>query len=937
MTYSTCRRCFSVLTAAALAALSLAPLSAQQTGTVEGTVQAADGTALGGATVTVRGTNLGSLVRPDGTYRIEDVPAGSHTVRVQSLGYRSASQTVQVRAGVTATADFTLELDPLSMEELVVTGTATGTQKLQATYAVTTVNTEKISQRSPQSTADMVEAIPGFHVEGSGGVGGNNVFARGIPQPGSFRFISVQEDGLPVFQAPELAFLNVDELYRVDETVSTMEAVRGGTATIFASNAPGGLINFVSKTGGEELDGVAKLTVGDYSQLRADFNYGGPLLDQDDWRFNVGGFYRFDEGVRDPGFPANRGGQLKANITKLLDDGYIRFRGKYLNDRNIFYLPIPVRGGNCAPLSEQPDPATPCEVRDEDIEEVAGFDPNYGTMTTIDAARVQVPVPGGGTLEHNLRNGVQAELTQFGGDIQLGLGDGWTVRNNFRVMSGTVDFNAIFSLSNPTTAEAFAQSQVDDLGGTGFQYSVAHTGEAVTPSSLPAGNPATNGLVVEAGWWNVQRPFNMFANELRVTKEFEEANNTLTGAFYFTDFSSDEDWNFNNVLLDVQAGDGNHPRLLDLTVTGTPDGAVQVTDDGFTSYGAFYRNAANNGHAFVGWLQDEWSPHEQVDLDLGLRFESRTLTGNTEVLGTFDLGGPTLADDAVTWGTGEFKPYSETYDELAVSAGVNVDVVPDRVAVFARGTEGYRTPDFDQFAEQTAEDTEISRPATEEVQQYEAGLKYSSPTLGAFVTGFWSKLDNTPFSDEVVDETTGNLVPLDLLADSETFGVETEVVWEPIPGARLDVTSTIQNPEINNLRFDGPPVGGVTDEELAQLDGNQVTRIPKFILSATPSYETELPGNRSFAIFGTWRHLGDRFNDFANRNLLPDYSRFDAGVDFGIASDVTLQARVQNITNSIGLTEGNPRVGQILGAPSELRMARPILGRSFRFSLVYGL
>lgn len=932
------RRHVSVLaTTAAMLALAVLPLSSQQTGTVEGTVQAADGAALGGATVTVQGTDLGTLVRPNGSYTLEGVPSGSHTVRVQSLGYRSASRTVQVRAGATVTADFTLQLDPLSMEDLVVTGTATEVRKLDATYAVTTVNTEQISQRSPRSTADMVEAIPGFHVEGSGGVGGNNVFARGIPQPGSFRFISVQEDGLPVFQAPELAFLNVDQLYRVDETVSTMEAVRGGTATIFASNAPGGLINFVSKTGGEELDGVAKLSVGDYSHLRADFNYGGPLLDQDDWRFNVGGFYRFDDGVRDPGFPANRGGQLKANVTKLLDNGYIRLRGKYLNDRNIFYLPIPVQGGNCAPISQQPDPATPCEVRTEEISPVSGFDSNYGTMTTIDAGRAQIPVPGGGTLEHNLRNGVQAEITQVGGDIQLDLGEGWTVRNNFRVMSGTVDFNAVFSLSNPTTAQAFAQSQMAAVGGTGFQYSVAHTGQNVAASELPAANPASNGLVVEAGFWNVNRPFNMFANELRVTKEFEEANNTLTGAFYVTDFSSDELWNFNNMLLDVQAGDGNHPRLLDLTVTGAPGGPVQVTDDGFTGYGAFYRNAANNGHAFVGWLQDEWAPTEQLSFDLGLRFENRTLTGNTEVLGTFDMGGPTLADDAVTWGTGEFKPYSETYDEIAISAGVNVDVVPDRVAVFARGTEGYRTPDFDQFAEQTGADEPISRPETEEVQQYEAGLKYSSPTLGAFVTGFWSQLDNTPFSDEVVDETTGNLVPLNLLADSETIGLETELVWEPLPGARLDVTSTIQNPEITNLRFDGAPVGGVTDAELAQLDGNQVTRIPKFIFSATPSYETELPGNRTFAVFGTWRHLGDRFNDFANRNLLPDYSRFDAGVDFGIASDVTLQARVENITNSVGLTEGNPRVGQILGAPSELRMARPILGRSFRFSLVYGL
>ena len=55
----------------------------------------------------------------------------------------------------------------------------------------------------------------------------------------------------------------------------------------------------------------------------------------------MGGFYRYDHGVRDPGFPGIRGGQLKANVTRLLDNGYLRFSVKYLDDRNQFILPLP--------------------------------------------------------------------------------------------------------------------------------------------------------------------------------------------------------------------------------------------------------------------------------------------------------------------------------------------------------------------------------------------------------------------------------------------------------------------------------------------------------------------------------------------------------------------------------------------------------------------
>jgi hypothetical protein len=65
-------------------------------------------------------------------------------------------------------------------------------------------------------------------------------------------------------------------------------------------------------------------------------NTNGPL--GDDWRFNVGGFYRYDHGVRDPGFPGISGGQVKASITRLLPNGYFRLTGKYINDRNQFIL-----------------------------------------------------------------------------------------------------------------------------------------------------------------------------------------------------------------------------------------------------------------------------------------------------------------------------------------------------------------------------------------------------------------------------------------------------------------------------------------------------------------------------------------------------------------------------------------------------------------------
>ncbi len=297
--------------------LPLFILWAQGTGTVRGTVQDTQGNPLIGANVYLQGTIYGSSTDEDGTFFIKDVPAGDYTIVAEYISYKTQKKKISVSAGETVTVNFSMPTDVLNFSEVVVTGMVNPKQKIESSVAITTVNPQEIETRAPRNTADLLKAIPGFYVESSGGEGGNNLFARGIPADGSFRYVSLQEDGLPVFEDGELMFGNADLFMRVDETVDRLEAVRGGTASIFASNAPGGIVNFVSKTGGSTLKGLAKFTIGDYGLYRSDVNIGGPLSEH--WRFNIGGFYRVDDGIRPPGFTANQGGQIKGNFTRLLD------------------------------------------------------------------------------------------------------------------------------------------------------------------------------------------------------------------------------------------------------------------------------------------------------------------------------------------------------------------------------------------------------------------------------------------------------------------------------------------------------------------------------------------------------------------------------------------------------------------------------------------
>ena len=84
-------------------------------------------------------------------------------------------------------------------------------------------------------------------------------------------------------------------------------------------------------------------------------------------------------------------------------------------------------------------------------------------------------------------------------------------------------------------------------------------------------------------------------------------------------------------------------------------------------------------------------------------------------------------------------------------------------------------------------------------------------------------------------------------------------------------------------------------------------------------------------------YYSDRYADAANTQFLPAYTVVDMSVRYNISDNLTFYLTGNNLTDAIGLTEGNSRSGELLssqaGAP--VYLARPIVGRTFRKSLLY--
>ncbi len=885
---------FLVLTVVVAGGLAL-PTATLAQGTISGSVTDQDGAPIGFAQVSIQGTDLGTVADQSGAYTIRGVPAGSHVVQTTVLGYRTQTATVQVPDGGSATQDFALGQDYLGMEAIVATAQRTPRLKLETSTAVTTLTPRDIQRDAPRSTADLLKVVPGFYVESSGGEVGGNLFARGLPADGSFRYVALLEDGMPVYDSTELSFVNADIFVRVDDNIQSVEAVRGGSAALFGSNAPGGLINFISKTGGPATTGTFDVKAAQAGLVRLDGNVNGPLSESG-WRYSLGGFYRYDDGIRDPGFAASKGGQIKANVTKAFNGGYVRVYGKYLNDRNIFYLPLP--------LENPTDPSF-----------VEGF-PDDGTLTSEEGVGKQVPFPDGSTLTLNLDDGQYQNGGSFLVDLGFDLGNDWSVQNAFRYMNIDHHWNAMlpFDLQD---ADTWAQGFVDDTPN-GASYSLTYTdnGQAFDTA---------NGLVNLAGEWFIKLPMTSVSDQVQLKKV--AGRHDFTVGTYLSHYTADPTWHFNDVVTNVQ----NAPRFLDLAVRNAAGDVIrQVTDEGFRQYLSLYLNAEQSVNLAAFFLGDDIDVTDRFDLDLGVRVEHDAFDIKNEDTGSFDVqGGTTDATTGLNFGTGEFTQTNRDFTEWAYSAGGNYRV-NDYVSIYGRGTSGYKMPILDNVRSAGDE----GALEVEKVAQVEGGLKVGSPKLGLSAVAYWLRIKNFPSGDVVIDPDTGATeFVTNFAGEARTIGTELEVVTAPVPNLRLNGTATFQNPEYQEFIVQSSSTCANPVGEKCDLAGNRVRRIPQVLLDVGATVDI---GNAS--VNGDWSFIGERFSNNENTITLDSYNVIDLGAEYRLVDfGVTLSLALKNVADAgpDALTEGNPRLDESRPAQSQLFLARPILPRRLEGGISY--
>jgi hypothetical protein len=791
-----------------------------------------------------------------------------------------------------------------NLETVVVTGSAIsgGVKKLEASYNIVTANEEEIRNSNPKSTADLLKISPGMWPESSGGQTGANIEIAGFPGGGDAPYFTTQLMGSPLYGMPTLSFFETSSIFRLDDTIRSVEILQGGPSVVFAGAQIGATANYMLKTGSETPSGDLGLTYGDEGLYRLDGFYGFKI--SEGWYGSFGGFYRVSDGVRDPQFNADEGGQLTATLKRESDKGDLILYARYLDDKNQFITPIPV-----------------VQTGTDQFHAFPGFDPLDSTYNSEALRHVRLDGFPGGPTTADLANGRGAQMIFLGANYDYEFDNGWAISDKFLFNSGDVDTNALFSGSNPALLNDELYTIPTDLGGLGLPLNSA-TARFRDGTIVPA-----NQQVIHQGWWSIRKDLEQFNNDLRLSKEVFDGN-TLTVGLYTVYYTMDDKWGLGNQMMMT-----NEPNARPITVSyiGTDGLLHQKTDEqGFLDNGGF--PIAHTGHAFnkALYLSDSWRIDKWL-LDASVRYENQEATSRLCHLTNRALDNDPLTDynNSVPAcdGTIQIADYDANFTSWTVGANYSFT---DSMASYVRVNRGGHFLDFDNGI-RTSHDQGGRFDPIQVVRNYEVGFKFENDLLYADISAYYRDFTGLPYQ-----QTTANGAPTGarLFYGSESRGLNFIGWINLVDNFRFRVIANYLDGEYTDFDACFPFTNVVTGNGCAPIEGEQLQRQPKVRYMLTPSYTLPLPWG-DIEAYVSYTHVGDRTQDQSGLQQLGSYETWDFGIAASVGENWLFSLYGTNVTDELGLTESNSRIfGTAAGAGGVL-LARPIEGSEINFQAKY--
>ena len=792
-----------------------------------------------------------------------------------------------------------------TLQQVVVTGNASlgGLKKIDAAYSVTSMSAQQIKEANPVSAADLLKQSPGIFSESSGGQTGANIEVAGFPSGGDAPFVAFQLNGSPVYPQSDLSFMDLSSMVRIpDDTIDRAEIVQGGPAVLYGAGQPGVTANFILKEGTDVPSGDIGVTYGTDDLKRVDGWVGFKIANN--WYGSFGGWFRQDN-YRDPHFttPGDYGGSLSATLSRDWDSGGLMFYMRGLNDKNQFIADTPIYNTGKGEFSAYP-----------------GFNPLTGSLgspadqfETIQTTPCHTAgcTPGG--MPVNLADGRGTTVYQFGSNFDWDFGNGWTISNKLNYTNSDSTQIAFYNTSaNPESLGSYisAAETADDIPTDATVTAKYTNGQAASLSQQ----------VLTEGLWYVHKQLNSLSNEFHVSDEIFEGN-TLTLGNYTAVYEDHDQWYLGNNML-LQAQSNPNPIVVNLT---DPAGTYQLSSgEGFVSGPTYALQERWHGLNTAFFLTDTWKVDQWL-FDAGIREEREQQNGAWANTATGDLD-----DNAFTlYNNGsEYLAPGMTYMKYAKSApswtiGANYEFTPT-MSAYVRLNDGVIFPSFDSLRGGYGS---VDGTPVEKVHNQEIGFKYQNSWVYVDASAYHRLFYGVPYS--FIGPTGAQQY---LTYGSNTKGLNLQATFTPFEHFTLLLSGDYMDGHYTNTGLE-EYTNEAGETAYADMYGKVLQRQPKLQFRLRPAYTVPTSWG-SVRAWITYEYIGPRYEDLIETQPLGSYYDLSFGVQANVGQHWVYSVSGTNMTNQIGLTEGNAREFGF-AEQNGVILARSILGREVQGQIKY--
>jgi outer membrane receptor protein involved in Fe transport len=286
-------------------------IAAEEVGRLAGKItHEKSGAAIGNVSVFIEKLGKGISSKENGTYILNDIPAGKHSLIFQLIGFKSAAVQIEIIANQTTVVNVQMKPEAVLLEGMKVT--ANRAVPRETPVAFTDVDEKTIKEK--YTTGDMpqmLEDIPGLFATTSG-LGEAEISMRGF----NAQRIQILINGIPA-NDPESQIVYWSNWTGLSSNVKSVQVQRGSGASLYGSGAIGGSVNIETMGSANDQEFTIRSSGGYYTTDGISADNDGVMKDYNPMNYNF--LLKFDSGkILNDKFKYNLTAERKAG------DYYIR-------------------------------------------------------------------------------------------------------------------------------------------------------------------------------------------------------------------------------------------------------------------------------------------------------------------------------------------------------------------------------------------------------------------------------------------------------------------------------------------------------------------------------------------------------------------------------------------------------------------------------------